>query len=72
LSITGLQEQFNTLSPAITAVTGMVNTCGETQAERLQDVRDRVREAVLYGVRSGAANALAVAQLRLGLSFWRP
>jgi hypothetical protein len=35
LSITGLQEQFNTLSPAISVVTGMVNVRGETLVERL-------------------------------------
>jgi hypothetical protein len=63
LSITGLQEQFNTLSPAIFAITGMVKARGETQAEHLQDVPDHVWEAVLHGIHSGGANALAAAQL---------
>jgi len=53
LSIAGLQEQFNTLSPAIFAITGMVKARGETQAEHLQDVPDHVWEAVLHGIHSG-------------------
>jgi hypothetical protein len=47
-------------------VTETVNACGKTQAERLQDVRDSVREIALHHVRSGAAGALAAAQLRHG------
>jgi hypothetical protein len=35
LAIIGLQEQFNTLSPAIFVVIGMVNACRETQVEHL-------------------------------------
>jgi len=35
--------------------------------ERLQDVPNRIQEVALHGVRSGAANALAVAQLRHGV-----
>jgi hypothetical protein len=44
----------------------MVNACGKTQMERLQDVPNRIREITLHGVRSGAAGALAGAQLRDG------
>jgi len=66
LSIAGLQEQFNTLTPAIAAVTGVVNARGETQVERLQDMPDHVWEIVLHGIRSGAAGALAATQLRHG------
>jgi len=44
----------------------MVNVCGENHAKWLQDVPNRIQEAVLHGVRSGAVNALAAAQLRHG------
>lgn len=49
----------------------MVNTPEGPAEFRLQDVRHRVREIAIHGVRSGAAVALTVASLQSGqdLSF---
>lgn len=62
----GLKEQLNALHLAIDLVTGAVNAHGETQVERLRDVPNRIQEVALHGVRSGAAEALAAAQLSHG------
>jgi hypothetical protein len=66
-SFAALRAQLDTLYLAIEAVTDFVNARGETMAERLQDVPVRIQEVTLHGVRSGAANALAAAQLSEGL-----
>jgi hypothetical protein len=58
---------MDTLYLAIEAITGFVNARGETVTERLQDIPVRIWEIALHGVRSGAADALAAAQLSEGL-----
>ena len=58
---------MDTLYLAIETVTGFMNARDETVAERLQDVPVRIQEVALHGVRSGAADALAAAQLSEGL-----
>jgi hypothetical protein len=66
-SFTALRAQVDTLYLAIETVTSFVNARGETVAERLQDIPVRIREIALHGVRSGAADMLAAAQLSEGL-----
>lgn len=63
---TGLRAQLDALHPTIATTTNAVNARGETVMESLQDIPVRVREIALHGVRSGAADALAYAQLRHG------
>lgn len=61
-----LTQQHEALRSAVATVTTTVNARGDMEVERLQDIRVRIREVALHGVREGAIHALAATQLRDG------
>lgn len=55
------------LRSVIDLATNVMGARGETQVERLHDIVNRVQDVVILGVHSGAAEALAEAQLHHGV-----
>jgi hypothetical protein len=59
--------RLDELLPAIANATSAVNACDGTTVEHLNEIEPRVEEIAIHGVRTGAAAALAVAQLHHGV-----
>lgn len=61
-----LKQQHDSLRVAGTFAANGVNARGITLPDRLRDIRARVQEIALHGIRKGAAIAFASAQVRSG------